>query len=243
VIEFRHVNKSFGSRQIIKDLSLSIPEGQIVFVLGLSGTGKSVLLKNIVGLMRPDSGEIRVGPYEVHELDELGMAQVRRFCGMVFQQPALFDDMNVFDNVAYGVRRHLLLEGKELAEKVKQSLALVGLKDVEDLSCHELSYGMKKRVSLARTIATGPKVLLFDEPTTGLDPISTNQVNELITSLSRRLGTTSVVVSHDMQSALKVADHILVLDGGGLLTQGSPSELRQSQIPLVVDFLAEVNEL
>lgn len=242
MIEFRKVTKSFGSRTILKDLDLSIPEGKIVFILGMSGTGKSVLLKNIVGLLKPDSGELLVENFPVHELSEKEMMAVRKVCGMVFQQPALFDSLNVFENVAYGLRRHFQFSEEEIATRVKESLGLVGLKDIEQKMSHELSYGMKKRVSLARTVALRPRILLFDEPTTGLDPISTNRVNQLILDLSRNLGTTSLVVSHDMESALKVADHIVVLAEGHLLTQGSPEEMRKSQIPLVKDFLAEVRE-
>jgi phospholipid/cholesterol/gamma-HCH transport system ATP-binding protein len=240
VIEFRKITKSFGTRTILKDLSLTIPEGKIVFLLGVSGTGKSVLLKNIVGLLKPDSGEILVDNYPVHQLTESEMMEVRRFCGMVFQQPALFDSINVFENVAYGLRRHLQLSEIEVQQRVRDSLRLVGLSGVEEKFSHELSYGMKKRVSLARTVALRPRILLFDEPTTGLDPISTNRVNELIKNLSKDLGTTSVVVSHDMESALRVADHIVVLDKGQLLVQGTPKQMRTSEVPLVQEFLAEV---
>ena len=240
MIRFQNVTKAFGPRVILNDLNLEIPKGQIVFVLGMSGTGKSVLLKNIVGLLQPDSGEIWVDKFPVHQLSETEMMEVRKICGMVFQQPALFDFLNVFENVAYGLRRHLQLSAQEMASRVEESLSLVGLSNVLGKESHELSYGMKKRVSLARTIALRPKILLFDEPTTGLDPISTNRVNDLIFNLSRNLGTTSVVVSHDMSSALKIADHIVVLDAGKMLTQGSPKELKKSSIPLVQDFLAEV---
>lgn len=240
MIEFRDLRKSFGERIILDGLTLTIAERQIVFVLGVSGTGKSVLLKNIVGLLSPDSGEIFVNQFPVHKMSERELSQVRKICGMVFQQPALFDDLDVFDNVAYGLRRHFQWSDQEIAKRVKESLTLVGLEDIEAKSAHSLSYGMKKRVSLARTIALRPKILLFDEPTTGLDPISTSQINHLILLLSRSLGTTSIVVSHDMNSALKVADHILVLDSGRLLTQGSPQDLLKSKVPLVQEFLSEV---
>ena len=168
------------------------------------------------------------------------MMAVRKVCGMVFQHPALFDFLNVFENVAYGLRKHFDYSEEEIKERVTESLALVGLANCEQKLTHELSFGMQKRVSLARTVALKPKILLFDEPTTGLDPISTNRVNDLITSLSEKLGTTSIVVSHDMKSALSVADHIVVLAEGNLLTQGTPQEIRQSPLPLVRDFLAEM---
>lgn len=240
MIEFKNVTKSFGDRIILNKLNLTIPESQIVFILGQSGTGKSVLLKNIVGLLKPDSGEIIVDKIPVHSLSETEMMEVRKFCGMVFQQPALFDFLNVFENVAYGLRRHFRWGEGEIRDRVRSSLDRVGLGEVENKLTHELSFGMKKRVSLARTVSLSPKILLFDEPTTGLDPISTNRVNELIVNLSRDLGTTSVVVSHDMDSALRVADHIVVLDQGQLLTQGTPEEMRHSSLPLVKDFLAEM---
>lgn len=242
MIEFRQLTKSFGPRTILNKLDLKIPEGKIVFILGMSGTGKSVLLKNIVGLLKPDSGELMVENYPVHQLNEMEMMEVRKICGMVFQQPALFDSLNIFENVAYGLRRHFTLPELEIRDRVRESLRLVGLENVENKMSHELSYGMKKRVSLARTIALKPRILLFDEPTTGLDPISTNRVNQLILDLSKNLGTTSLVVSHDMESALKVADHIVVLAQGHLLTQGSPEDMKNSQEPLVKDFLAEVKE-
>ncbi|MCJ8276434.1 MAG: ABC transporter ATP-binding protein [Bdellovibrionales bacterium] len=240
MIEFKNVYKSFGSRTILKGLNLHIPKGKIVFVLGMSGTGKSVLLKNIVGLLKPDSGEILVDEFRVHELSEKEMMEVRKVCGMVFQQPALFDFLTVFENVAYGLRKHFKMSEQEIRERVSESLRLVGMSGSEEKEPHELSYGMKKRVSLARTVALKPKILLFDEPTTGLDPISTSRVNELILNLSKELGTTSIVVSHDMKSALTVADHIIVLDKGNLLTQGSPIEMKNSDVPLIQDFMQEV---
>ena len=240
MIEFRDIKKSFGSRQILKGLSLKIPKGKIVFVLGMSGTGKSVLLKNIVGLLKPDSGEILIDGENIVTKTEEEMMEIRKVCGMVFQHPALFDFLNVFENIAYGLRRHFHLSEQEIQSRVQEALKLVGLSKCEDQFPHELSYGMQKRVSLARTVALKPKVLLFDEPTTGLDPISTSRVNELIVSLSEKLGTTSIVVSHDMKSALSVADHIVVLDKGHLLTQGTPEELKKSKVPLVQDFLAEM---
>lgn len=240
MIEFRGVRKSFGSRVVIKNLDLKIPEGKIVFVLGKSGTGKSVLLKNIVGLLKPDSGHIFIDGKDIVPLSELEMNPIRKVCGMVFQQPALFDFLTVFENVAYGLRRHFEFTDEEISRRVSEALRLVGLGEIGKKMPHELSFGMKKRVSLARTVALKPKVLLFDEPTTGLDPISTSLVNKLIVDLSKELGTTSIVVSHDMKSALSIADHIVVLDNGGLLEQGSPQQLRGSKQQLIKDFLQEV---
>jgi phospholipid/cholesterol/gamma-HCH transport system ATP-binding protein len=242
MIAFKNLVKRFGSRTVLNGISLDIKEGEIVFVLGTSGTGKSVLLKNIVGLMRPDEGEIWIDGQEVSRISEEDYFPIRKKCGMVFQHPALFDSLTVFENVAFGLRRHEGLEGEELNTRVRRSLELVGLAagGVEAKLPVEISYGMQKRVSLARTVAVQPRILLFDEPTTGLDPITTTAVNRLILDLSRTLKTTSVVVSHDMNCAFEIADRIVVLDKGSIVEQGTPSELKRSQQPLVKDFLSEV---
>lgn len=240
MISFRNVRKSFGDREVLKGISFDVPKGQILFILGTSGTGKSVLLKNIVGLLKPTSGEILIEGKEISRLSEKAMFPVRRMCGMVFQQPALFDSITVFENVAFGLRKHQPELGeKQIADRVSECLSLVHLFGVEKKKPQEISYGMQKRVSLARTVAVNPRILLFDEPTTGLDPVTTNAINRLILELSRKLETTSLVVSHDMQCALEIADHILVLDKGEIVDQGSPAELKKSQQPLVQDFLKE----
>lgn len=240
MILFKNLVKKFGDRTVLKGISFDVPEGQILFILGTSGTGKSVLLKNLVGLLRPDGGEIWIDGQEVSRLSEIEYLEVRKKCGMVFQQPALFDSITVFENVAFGLRKHYQLEESVIEEKVKRALALVNLSGIENKLPTQISYGMQKRVSLARTVALEPKVLLFDEPTTGLDPVTTTAVNQLIFDLSRKLNTTSIVVSHDMQCALSIADKIVVLDKGEIVDQGSPEKLKTSQQPLVKDFLSEV---
>jgi phospholipid/cholesterol/gamma-HCH transport system ATP-binding protein len=238
-IRFEHVTKSFGPRTILRDVSFEAATGEILFVLGKSGMGKSVTLKHIVGLLKPDSGRVRVDGTDVTRLDENGLAAVRRKCGMVFQHPALLDSLTVLDNVAFGLRSASLPEA-EVRRIVVEKLALVNLgEEILDRYPPALSYGMQKRVSLARTLAPGPSYLLFDEPTTGLDPITTNAVNDLIRQLSRKLRVTSLVVSHDMACALKTADRILVLDQGGILALASPTEIKRSAEPLIRDFLAE----
>ena len=239
MIRFENVVKSFGERTILKGISFSVREGEILFILGTSGTGKSVLLKNIVGLLRPTSGKIWIDGLEVSQLSEEDYFPVRKKCGMVFQHPALFDSMSVFENVAFGLRKHYRLSEDEISHKVRNCLNLVNLSGVEYKMPQAISYGMQKRVSLARTVAIDPRVLLFDEPTTGLDPVTTNAVNQLILDLSRKLKTTSVVVSHDMHCALDIADKIIVLDKGQIIDQGTPEELKNSKQPLVVDFLTE----
>ncbi len=240
MISFHNVYKQFGERPVLNGISFDVPEGEILFILGTSGTGKSVLLKNIVGLLQPTSGEIFVDKQDVSRLSEEELFPVRKKCGMVFQHPALFDSMTVFENIAFGLRKHFpeYSEG-EVAARVQDCLALVHLMGIEQKLPQEISYGMQKRVSLARTVAVQPRILLFDEPTTGLDPVTTRAINQLILELSRKLKTTSLVVSHDMQCALEIADRILVLDQGGIIAQGTPAELKKHPHPLVQDFLRE----
>lgn len=242
MIEFKEVVKRFGSRTVLNGVSFRADEGEILFVLGTSGTGKSVSLKLIVGLLDADEGEIWVGGQNVTRLTEKQRFEVRKRCGMVFQQPALFDGLNVYENVAFGLRRHFDLTEEEIAERVDRGLALVNLRGALGKLPGEISYGMQKRVSLARTVALEPRALLFDEPTTGLDPVTTTAVNRLIFDLSRTLKTTSVVVSHDMRCALEIADRIVVLDKGAVIEEGTPARIRASRVPLVRDFLAEAFE-
>jgi phospholipid/cholesterol/gamma-HCH transport system ATP-binding protein len=250
-IRFENVTKSFGPpekrKTILRDVSFEVATGEILFILGKSGMGKSVTLKHIVGVLKPDSGRVFVDGQDVTALDEEGLSNVRRKCGMVFQHPALLDSLSVRGNVAFGLRtpqytRSLPrpLTEAEIQRIVLEKLTLVNLgADVLDRMPPEISYGMQKRVSLARTLAPAPSYLLFDEPTTGLDPITTNAVNDLILELSRKLKVTSVVVSHDMACALKIADRVLVLDQAGILALQTVPEIKRSREPLIRDFLAE----
>jgi len=240
MVKFVNLVKRFGDRTILKGISFAVKRGEIVFILGTSGTGKSVLLKNLVGLLRPDEGEIWIDGSEVSQYTEEQYLPIRKKCGMVFQHPALFDSLTIFENVAFGLRKHFSLSEEEISERVQHCLSLVNLKNIEEKLPPNLSYGMQKRVSLARTVAIEPEILLFDEPTTGLDPITTQSVNQLILDLSRKLKTTSIVVSHDMHCALSIADRIIVLSEGKIVDQGTPDQLKKSKIPLVKDFLSEV---
>jgi phospholipid/cholesterol/gamma-HCH transport system ATP-binding protein len=240
-LKIRNLKKSFSSHLVIDGIDLEVSAGEILFVLGRSGTGKSVLLKNIVGLMKPDSGEIWVDGENVCDFDESEFFRIRKKCGMVFQHPALFDSMSVFDNVAFGLRRHFgELPRAEITHRVLKFLNLVGLSGIERKYPQDISYGMQKRVSLARTVAIEPNILLFDEPTTGLDPVTTNSINSLIAELSHTLKTTSVVVSHDIHCAFAIADRIAILDKGQVVALGKPAEIRTSKNELVCDFLKEI---
>ncbi len=241
-IRFDSVSKSFGTKRILIDFSFEARPGEILFILGKSGMGKSVTLKHIVGLLKPDQGRVYVDGQDITDLDEGGLTRIRHHCGMVFQHPALLDSLSIFDNVAFGLKR-LGLSHENVSVRVTETLELVHLSpDILRRFPSELSYGMQKRVSLARTLAPGPRALLFDEPTTGLDPITTTAINELILNLSRKLQVTSLVVSHDMGSALKIADRILVLEQGRILALGTPAEIEASPLELIREFLEETLE-
>lgn len=246
-IAFAGVSKAFGAKVVLNDVSFEIATGEILFVLGKSGMGKSVTLKHIVGVLKPDRGSVTVDGQDVTRLDENALADIRRKCGMVFQHPALLDSLTVYQNVSFGLRTPQFIRSlarplveEEIRARVLEKLSLVHLgTEILERRPSELSYGMQKRVSLARTLAPEPKYLLFDEPTTGLDPITTNAVNSLIFELSRKLQVTSVVVSHDMACALKIADRVLVLDQARILAFDTIARIKRSQEPLIRDFLAE----
>ncbi|MBI2606186.1 MAG: ATP-binding cassette domain-containing protein [Deltaproteobacteria bacterium] len=240
-IEFKDVRKAFSEKAVLDGVSFTVKSREILFILGKSGVGKSVTLKHVVGLLKPDAGEVHVDGVRVSSSDETVLAAVRRVCGMVFQHPALLDSLTVFENVAFGLRGTDIGPAR-IHERVIECLRLVHLDaSILERKPIEISYGMQKRVSIARTLAPSPRYLLFDEPTTGLDPITTNAVNDLIHELSRSLGVTSVVVSHDMGSALRIADRILVLDEGTILALGDRREIRESHVPLIREFLSEVD--
>ncbi|MCB0403887.1 MAG: ATP-binding cassette domain-containing protein [Bdellovibrionales bacterium] len=243
-IRLENLRKSFGPKRVLDGLSLEVRSGEIVFVIGKSGTGKSVLLKHIVGLMQPDAGEIYFEGEPLCGKAESEWYRIRRQCGMVFQHPALLDSLSVLENVAFGLRAHRLAKSEsELREAVAAKLAAVNLgADIMDRFPPELSFAVQKRVSLARTLAIAPDVLLFDEPTTAQDPVATRAINELIHRLSRTLGVSSLVVSHDMHCALAIADRIVMLDGGKAVAQGSPQEMLESKHPLVAGFMKEAKE-
>ena len=241
-IEFQNVSKRFGPKVILEDFSIKIDPGEIVFILGKSGAGKSVTLKHMVGMLQPDQGSVFVDQMKVNGAGTEELSKIRRTCGMVFQQPALLDSLSIYENIAFGLKQ-LKQSQANINKRVLEVLEKLHLsRSILDLFPTEISYGMQKRVSIARTLAPGPSYLLYDEPTTGLDPISTQAVNRLIQELSTELQVTSIVVSHDMGCALDIADRVIVLENGKIAEEASPSQLRQSKVPLVVDFLKEVLE-
>jgi phospholipid/cholesterol/gamma-HCH transport system ATP-binding protein len=237
MIELRHVYKSFGSREILHDVNLSVKDGETMVILGASGSGKSTILKLIIGLMRPDSGEVLVDGKDMAILSETELNEARRHMGMVFQYSALFDSLNIKENVAFGLRMHENLPEEEIDRIVAEKLRMVGLSDIETLMPSSLSGGMKKRVSLARAIALNPDMILYDEPTAGLDPIMSTAISQLIRRMQREMKATSVVVTHDMASANLVADRMAFLHEGSFLICGTPEELYASTDRRVLQFV------
>jgi phospholipid/cholesterol/gamma-HCH transport system ATP-binding protein len=232
--------KAFGDKEVLRGITMEIQEGTTFVVLGASGSGKTVLLKHVIGLLKPDRGTVHVDGMEISALTGRELNQARRVFGMVFQGAALFDSMTVFDNVAFPVReRERRISHDELLARVIESLRVVDLgEDVLDLWPSQLSGGMRKRVSLARALVANPKIVLYDEPTTGLDPITTNSVDSMIDQAKIRRGVTSMVISHDIASAFRVADRLAVLYDGRIAAQGTPEEVRRSDDPYVQRFLS-----
>ncbi len=237
MIELRGLFKRFGANQVLDGLDLSIERGETMVVIGASGSGKSVLLKHIIGLLHPDAGEVLVDGLAVGRLSSLELKEFRKEFGMLFQGAALFDSLRVYENVAFGLREHTHLKEAVIRERVREKLALVGLREVEHLWPAELSGGMKKRVALARALAMEPKILLYDEPTTGLDPIRADAINDLIVELRQRLKVTGVAITHDMTSAYKIADRIAMLYKGKIIAVGTPEQIRGSADPVVRQFI------
>jgi phospholipid/cholesterol/gamma-HCH transport system ATP-binding protein len=241
-IELAGVHKSFRGHPVLRGVDLRVGEGETFAILGGSGTGKSVCLKHMLGLLRPDSGSVRLFGQEVTDLSEDRLVEVRKDFGMVFQGAALFDSLSVFENVAYPLREHLDLTSSELTSRVQRCLDAVGLPDIEALLPAELSGGMRKRVGVARAIALEPRAILYDEPTTGLDPANARRIGELIVALQRRLGVTSVVVTHDMELCFAASDRVALLKGGRIVVEGSAGEIRGSTHPDVRAFLEGVQD-
>jgi phospholipid/cholesterol/gamma-HCH transport system ATP-binding protein len=244
LIKIRVVNlqKSFGENHVLRGVHLEIQQGESMVVIGGSGSGKTVLIKCIIGLIRPDGGEIYVDGLEITSLNERRLNEVRKKFGMLFQGGALFDSMKVWENVGFGLRQQTRLGEEEIRRIATEKLRLLGLKDVEDLMPAELSGGMKKRVSLARAIALEPEILLYDEPTTGIDPVVADAINELIIRMREKLNVTSIAITHDMKSAYKIGDRIAMLYQGKIIEVGTPDDIKNSTNPIVQQFIQGKSE-
>lgn len=237
MIQISGLHKAFGSKQVLTGLDLKIERGQSMVVIGGSGTGKSVLLKHIIGILKPDQGNVSIDGANLTDMDERELRQIRRKFGMLFQGAALFDSMRVWENVGFFFLRERKMSEEEIRAIATEKLHMVGLVGAEDLMPSELSGGMKKRVGLARAIAHGPEILLYDEPTTGLDPIMADAINDLIVEMKMKLSVTSVTITHDMQSAYKIADRIALLYDGKIIAVDTPEGTRASDNPYVHQFV------
>ncbi len=237
MIELKEIHKSFDERHVLRGVNLTVEKGQSLVVIGGSGSGKSVLLKHVIGLLKPDKGSVYINKQDISQLDEDRLNEYRKKFGMLFQSSALFDSMTVWENVGFGLKRHTSLPEKEVKEIAVEKLRMVGLVGVENEMPAQLSGGMRKRVGLARAIAMEPHILLYDEPTTGLDPITADAINDLIIKMREELDVTSVTITHNMKSAYKIADTIAMLYNGVIVVEGSPEEIQNTSDPVVRQFI------
>lgn len=235
-IRVDNLHKSFRDKKVHTGISFEVREGETLTVIGGSGTGKSVLLKQIVGLIKPDKGEIVIDDHEITHMNEDELQEVQKMIGYVFQESALFDSLTVIENVAFGLRNLSDYPEEQITKIVREKLSMVGLSNIEHLKPSQLSGGMKKRVGVARAIALNPKILLYDEPTTGLDPVMSDVVSDLIVKL-KSTGVTAIAVTHDMKSAYKISDRIAMLYEGQILQMGTPIEIQNSSHPIVKQFI------
>jgi len=243
MIEVKKLEKSFGTQQVLKDVSFSIEKGESVVIIGRSGGGKSVLLKHLIALLQPDAGQVLIEGENIVAMNERQLLRVRRKFGMLFQGAALFDSLTVAENIAFAFRRDQSLPDEEIASKVAHVLELVDLPGIESKNPSELSGGMRKRVGLARAIVYQPAIILYDEPTTGLDPIASDSIDKLILRVRDRLDVTSVVVTHDMRSARRLGQRILMLHDKRIYAAGTPDEIFQSKDPVVRQFVEGVSDI
>ena len=237
MIDIVNLHKSFRGHAVLRGVNLTIKTGETMVVIGRSGGGKSVLLKHIIGLMQPDSGQVIVDGTDITKLSRKELDRLRLTCGMLFQGAALFDSLNVMENIAFGMIEHNNAPREEIIKRTEECLALVGLKDIEYKKPAELSGGMRKRVGLARAICMRPQIMLYDEPTTGVDPIMGDAINDLIIELHNKLKVTSIAVTHDMTSAYKIADRIAMLYNGKIIAVGTPEEIKNTKDPIVHQFI------
>jgi len=237
MISVSNVNKSFGDKHVLKDVSVDIPEGETIAIIGRSGSGKSVLMKHLIGLLSPDSGTVTVDGIDINAITYAELRRVRRNFGVLFQGGALFDSMNSFENVAFPLRTFSEMGEDEIANVVKRCLAMVELEDVGEKLPSELSGGMQKRVALARAVALQPRYIIYDEPTSGLDPETSNTIDELIRNLADQLNVTSIVVTHDMHSVLNIADRAAFIYEGRMHRTGTIDELNRSEDQILKAFV------
>lgn len=237
IIRLEKVSKSFAGQKVLDELDLFIEPETITFIIGQSGGGKSVLLKHIIGLLRPDSGRILIGNQELSKLHSAQLNEMRKNFGMLFQEAALFDSMTVGENVAFPLKEHTRFPKKKIEKIIRAKLLQVGLRNVTHKMPSELSGGMRKRVGLARAIALDPKIILFDEPTTGLDPIMCDAIDTLIVQTQRQTGATCIVISHDIESTFKIAHRVAMLYMGKIIEYGTPAEIKESPNPIIRQFI------
>ncbi len=237
MIKIVDLHKSFKTQKVLDGVNLDIEDGKTTVIIGRSGGGKSVLLKHVIGLLKPDSGQIFVDDVDITQLNEKDLNEVRKKFGMLFQEGALFDSMNVGENVGFSLREHTKMKDKEIRAIVEEKLRAVGLSGIENKMPSELSGGMRKRVGLARAIAINPRIVLFDEPTTGLDPIMLEAVNRLIIDTQKNFNLTCIVISHDVESIFKIGHKIAMLYDGKIIEYGTPEEIRSSPDPVLQQFL------
>jgi phospholipid/cholesterol/gamma-HCH transport system ATP-binding protein len=236
-ISLQHLYKSFDGKQVLRDMSIDVEQGESLVIVGGSGTGKSVTLKHIIGLLKPDKGKVLVAGEDITAMKDRELNGFRRHFGMSFQEGALFDSMSVFENIAFPLRRHTKMREDEIRARVEECLEDVHLHNVEGKRPSELSGGMRRRVGFARAISLKPDILLFDEPTTGLDPVISDVIADLIVEMDQKLGTTTVTITHDMKVAFKIADRVAMLYDGHIIEEGTPEEFQRSANPIVEQFI------
>ncbi|MCF7872775.1 MAG: ATP-binding cassette domain-containing protein [Candidatus Omnitrophica bacterium] len=237
MIKLNNVQRSFSQKSVLNGVNLDIGQGETFLLIGRSGAGKTVLLKTILGLLRPDSGMISIDGQEITQLTKNKLEKIRLKFGLVFQNSALFDFLTVWENVSFFLKQHTNMSKKEMRKKASQTLALVGLADIEDMYPHELSGGMRKRVAIARAIIYNPKIIIYDEPTTGIDPIAVDKIVSLIKDLHNRLSVTSLVVTHDLETGLKIADRVAFLLGGKIIFEGKKEDVKNTQDKRLLQFI------
>lgn len=237
MIQVIELYKSFDSKNVLQGVNLEVEKGESMVVIGGSGSGKSVLIKNIIGIITPDKGSVLIENVDITKIKENELNEVRKKFGMLFQSSALFDSLSVWENVGFGLRQHTKMSDKEIKKIASEKLRMVGLVGIEELMPSDLSGGMRKRVGLARAIAMNPEILLYDEPTTGIDPIMADVINELIIEMKKELKVTSIAITHDIVSAYKIADRIAMLYNGEIIEIGTPEEIKNTKNPVVKQFI------